>query len=205
MSRMPTITWLENGQAVKVGRHRPSVTSSFGSARLRKRATDAPPKPPPITTIFAPCLAPTRAAATARRTRAFEKAAPVCACVHHGVLCRIPGGDRPDFVVGETFGEPVHDRCRGAARPETPSSPRRSSPAGWPASGGHRVRRRRLPRDSRCMTRRPAARRRIRRLPRKKQRRSQRRECASRSCLTVPRAGGGSHRAAAGFAQGHAM
>src|SRR3954465_15946150 len=77
-----------------------------------KRAADAPANPPPITTTRGPvpCASAGRgsnaaAPATLRKSRRL-----LCATIERLLLLRlIPCGDRLDFLVGESFGDAIHD------------------------------------------------------------------------------------------------
>src|SRR5262245_39331685 len=113
MSRRPAMTSLLIGQAAKIAFGSTSVTSSRGSARLRKRAAVAPAKPPPTTTMrgcapwaISGCgssAAPAPAAA-ARNCRRVRRVLLMPA----SLLGAVPGRDGLDLVIGEALGDAIH-------------------------------------------------------------------------------------------------
>src|SRR2546421_10235683 len=125
---MPAMTSLLNGQAVKVWLASISVTTARGSSFLRARAQVAPASPPPTTTTRgpAPCAiagigmsaAEMPAAAALRNSRRLVRLVVMRVPMASILLRCKPGGDRLDFVLGEAFGDAVHDRRRPLAGAE---------------------------------------------------------------------------------------
>src|SRR5882757_1887245 len=119
MSRSPAMTLLLNGQAVKVWLASTSVTVRRGSSALRARAQLAPAKPPPTTTTWPPvfwAIAGRGKSATEAPAAAVlmkSRRLVCCADMISILLCGVPGRNRLRFVVGESFGDAVHDG-RGA-------------------------------------------------------------------------------------------
>src|SRR5947209_18072968 len=125
---MPAMTSLLNGQAVKVWLASISVTTARAANSLSARAQLAPATPPPTTTTRtpAPCAiagigmsaAEAPAAAALRNSRRLVRLVMMCVPMASILLRCKPGGDRLDFVLGEAFGDAVHDRRRPLAGAE---------------------------------------------------------------------------------------
>src|SRR5215471_20437060 len=124
MSRCTAMTSLLNGQAVNVEDASTNVTLIRGSSRLSARAQVAPAKPPPTTTTLPPAFwaspgrgnsaAEAPAAAVLMKSRRLLRFSIMTSIL----LRRVPGRDGPDFVIGEAFGDAVHDGRRPRARAE---------------------------------------------------------------------------------------
>src|SRR5262245_42921147 len=115
MSRIPAMTPLLNGQAVKIRLVSTSVTAtSEPSSRLIRRATVAPAKPPPITTTCGIAWAMAGRATTADATMAaapptkLRRVARWRLIAGASALVCVPAGDGLDLGIGKPLGDLVH-------------------------------------------------------------------------------------------------
>src|SRR5262245_8915746 len=124
MSRMPAITPLLNGQAVKMRLVSTIVTAIVLSRALTPRATVAPAKPPPTTTTWGadwarlgrgntPATAPNAAAPFRMPRRVVDGLMAASS-----TLLGVPGRDGLDLRIGEAFGNLIHDGRRPLAGSE---------------------------------------------------------------------------------------